>query len=143
MPAAPASPEAESSAQLAALLGVSEGPGHVALVGALAAHADALADRIPGVEVVAVDAGMRAATEREGVSRLVAGSDLPFQPWTFRALAADGTRARPEEWARLVGRGGRIVISRPEEDAAERLERAGTRLLLRQPDWIVALVETS
>ena len=133
----------EATEQLAALLGVAQGPGNVALVGALSAHAGALADLVPGIEVVAIDPGARASAEREGVSRLVTGSELPFHPWTFRALAVSDDSAPIEAAVGLVARGGRIVVEHPTPDAAERLERAGARVTLRRPDWLVALVQTS
>ena len=90
-----------------------------------------------------MDGVAHAGTERDGVSRVIAGDEMPFQPWTFRALAAPGAGAPLEAWVALVGRGGRIVLEGPQADAGERLERARTRLLLSRSDWIVALVETS
>ena len=80
----------EATNRLAALLGVSEGPGTIALVGSVAVHAAVLADRLPEIEVVAVDAATRVEVERDRVSRLVTGVELPFHPWTFRALATVG-----------------------------------------------------
>jgi uncharacterized protein YbaR (Trm112 family) len=138
--AAPTTPEATE--QLAALLGVAQGPGHVALLGSLAAHASALADLVPDVEVVAIDPGARASAEREGVSRLIAGPELPFHPWTFRALAVAGECGPIEPMAGLVARGGRIVVERPESTAAARLQRIGGRVMLDSADWLVILKET-
>jgi uncharacterized protein YbaR (Trm112 family) len=145
LPDAPSggTPMPEATEQLAALLGVTQGPGNVGLFGALAAHADALADRISGIEVVAVDPAARAHAERDGVSRLVTGVEPPFLPWTFRALAVSDDSVSIEAAAPLVARAGRIVLEHPAGDAVERLERLGARVLLRQPDWIVALVETA
>jgi uncharacterized protein YbaR (Trm112 family) len=139
----PPEPTAAATEQLAALLGVAHAPGNVGLLGALAAHADALADRIAGVEVVAIAGAARAHAEREGVSRLVTGPEPPFHPWTFRALASADASAPVEALVRLVARGGRIVLAHPEPGADARLERARARILLRQPDWIVAAVETA
>ena len=138
----PAAPSPADTDRLAALLGVAEGAGHVALVGPLAAHADALADRVPEIEVVAVAAEARGLAERAGVSRVWAAGELPFTPWTFRALALAGAVERPADLVRLVGRGGRIVVERPDPAAAAGLEAARARLLVNQPDWVVAQVET-
>lgn len=135
-------PDPAASAQLAALLGITEGPGNVGLLGPLVAHADALADAIPGIEVVAVDPSARGMAEREAVSRAVVGPYLPFTPWTFRALATSGGLAAIDELLPLVARGGRLVLERPTEGEAEILERAGVRLLLRRPDWVVGLKES-
>ncbi|MBW3533907.1 MAG: hypothetical protein KY453_01605 [Gemmatimonadetes bacterium] len=49
-------PPAEATERLRALLGVAEGPGNLALVGPVVAHAAGLAQRTPETEVVAVDA---------------------------------------------------------------------------------------
>jgi hypothetical protein len=149
LPPAPPAPEADPARtdELAALLGVAEGPGHVGLVGALSAHAGGLADRVPGVEVIAIGAEARAQPEREGVSRMVAGVELPFHPWSLRALALSEGSAelleRPKELAALVPRGGRVVVEAPGADAAERLSAAGARVLARDARWIVAVRATS
>jgi len=136
-------PDVEATNRLAALLGVSEGSGNVALLGSVSVHAGALADRLPEIEVVAVDAATQVEAERERVSRLVTGVALPFQPWTFRALAAVGDAVAPEEAVRVVGRGGRIVMERPAPAATVQLERAGCRILLQEGDWVVALRENT
>ena len=137
-----ANPEAEATNRLAALLGVSEGPGNVALLGSAAAHAAALADRLPEIEAVAVAAAAQLEVEEERVSRLVTGEYLPFHPGAFRALAAVGDVVAPEEAVRVVGRGGRVVIERPGPDVAGRLERAGSRILLQESGWVAAICET-
>jgi hypothetical protein len=93
--------------------------------------------------VVAIDADARASEEREGVSRMIAGPDLPFHPSTFRALASTGDAASIESMVGLVTRGGRIVLEHPEPDADERLGRAGARVVGSQADWTVAVRETS
>src|SRR5690606_39824682 len=43
----------DAAVRLAALLGVTEGPAFVLLVGASARHAEAVADLVPGIEVIA------------------------------------------------------------------------------------------
>jgi len=135
-------PDIEATNRLAALLGVSGGPGTVALIGSVAVHAAALADCLPEVEVVAVDAATRGDVERDRVSRLVTGVELPFHPWTFRALATVGDVVTPEEAVRVVGRGGRVVMDLAGPDAIARLERTRSRILLQEDGWIVALRET-
>jgi uncharacterized protein YbaR (Trm112 family) len=143
---APAVDPAETE-RLAALLGVAEGPGNIALVGPLSAHAGGLADRIPGVEVIAIGSEARAQEEREGVSRLAADALLPFHPWSLRALALSAGSAalleHPKELAALVPRGGRVVVEAPAADAAERLAAAGARVLAHDARWACAVRETS
>jgi uncharacterized protein YbaR (Trm112 family) len=149
LPAAPARgavDPAETDA-IAAMLGVAEGPGNLGVVGALSAHAAGLADRIPGVEIVAIGVEARADPEREGVSRMAAGPELPFHPWSLRALAlSEGSAAlleRPAELKQLVPRGGRIVVEAPGGDAEGRLAAAGARVLARDARWLVGVRETS
>ena len=143
---APPPPDPDETDALAALLGVTQGPGNLGVVGALSAHAAGLADRIPGVEVIAIGVEMRAETEREGVSRMAAGVELPFHPWSLRALALSAGSAalleRPAELAQLVPRGGRIVVEGSAADAAERLAAAGARVLARDARWLVGVRET-
>ena len=64
---------------LGALLGVTKGPGEVALLGRLASHGYDLAALIPGLEIVCVDGGLREVTEQPGVSPIAAGQILPFR----------------------------------------------------------------
>jgi hypothetical protein len=145
--AAPRAADPAATDELAALLGVAEGPGNLGLVGALSAHAGGLADRVPGVEVVAIDPEARAEPEREGVSRIAAGVEPPFHPWSLRALALSAGSAallaRPAALRQLVPRGGRIVVEAPPDEAERDLEAAGARLLARDARWLVALRETS
>ena len=112
------------------------------MLGSVAVHAAALAERLPEIEVVAVDAATQVDMERDRVSRLVTGVELPFHPWSFRALATVGDVVTPEEAVRVVGRGGRVVMDRPGPDAIAQLERAGSRILLQEDGWVVALRET-
>lgn len=139
----PSAPDARDTDAVAALIGPLEGPGNVALVGESWRHAEGLAERFPELEVVAVDAAARGAAETERVSRLVADEDLPFQPWTFRALVAAGAAVTPEEAFRVVARGGRVVLERAPADARTRLEALRARVLLDEAGWVVAVRETS
>ena len=84
---------------------------------------------------------------RAGVSRMITGVELPFHPWSLRALALSAGSAelldRPQLLAALVPRGGRVVVETPGADVAERLSAAGARVLARDARWIVAMRETS
>jgi hypothetical protein len=91
--------------------------GYVALVGYAARNAKDLAERLPGVHVVAVNAPGTVPTE--SVSVLVAPDVLPLKTRSVRAVALGQDLAAPawqEEAARVVLPGLRIVI---ENDAAE------------------------
>ena len=126
----PASPEAM---EVAALLGVTEGPGSVALIGDLAGHATALAGLVPGVEFVGVAPGLRGWEEAEGVSRLTAGASLPFSSGSLRGvglLAVGGPSAEDGpsiagELARVVARSGRIAVWGASQDWERALEAEG------------------
>jgi hypothetical protein len=106
---APASP---SAMEVAALLGLTDGPGNVALIGDLAGHATALAGLVPGVEFVGIAPGLRGWEEGEGVSRLNAGASLPFSDGSLRGvgLYSEGDPRMAGELARVVARDGRIAV---------------------------------
>lgn len=142
-PEMPAEPDAGGTDRIAALIGPLEGPGNVALVGEAWRYAEALADRFPELEIVAVDPSARAAPESDRVSRLTADEELPFQPWTFRALVGVGAAITAEEAFRVVARGGRVVLERAPADVRPRLEAVRARVLLEDAGWIVAVRETS
>ncbi|MCH7890281.1 MAG: hypothetical protein IH921_02140 [Gemmatimonadetes bacterium] len=105
----PASP---SAMEVAALLGLTDGPGNVALIGDLAGHATALAGLVPGVEFVGIAPGLRGWEEGEGVSRLNAGASLPFSDGSLRGvgLYSEGDPRMAGELARVVTRDGRIAV---------------------------------
>ena len=105
----PASP---SAMEVAALLGLTDGPGNVALIGDLAGHATALAGLVPGVEFVGIAPGLRGWEEEEGVSRLSAGASLPFSDGSLRGvgLYSEGDPRMAGELARVVARDGRIAV---------------------------------
>lgn len=79
----PASPPAM---EVAALLGLTEGSGNVALIGDMAGHAAELAGLVPGVEFIGIAAGLRGWEEGEGVSRMTAGATLPFSSGSLRGI---------------------------------------------------------
>lgn len=95
--------------RVTALLGVPEGPGTLALVGAVARHAEQVAAGVEGVEVVAVDPDLAGWPEAPHVSRMTARPGLPFFDRTLRGVAVDGelgTRwiRRPRDvWRRFPG----------------------------------------
>ena len=117
----PASP---SAMEVAALLGLTDGPGSVALMGDMAGHSTALAGLVPGVEFIGIAPGLRGWEEAEGVSRLNAGASLPFSDGSLRGvgLLAEGEprmagepsiTGEPSiagELARVVAPDGRIAV---------------------------------
>jgi len=126
--------------RLAALMGVPEGPGTLALVGHLARHAPGLAGIIDGVEIVAVDGDMRGWPETPHVSRIVSRPGLPFYGGTLRAVGVDGTlgTAWIREAARVTARLGRVVVTDAVPDTADVLGEAGFTILASEAGTIVA-----
>ncbi len=126
--------------RLTALIGVPEGPGTLALVGAPARHAPGLAERVSGVEVVAVDPDLERWSESPRVSRMVARPGIPLFDATLRGAAVDGTLGVRwiEEAARTVARLGRVVVLEAPADTEGVLERAGLRVLAAEAGTVVA-----
>ena len=151
---APASPAA---IEVAALLGVTEGPGSVALIGDLAGHATALAALVPGVEFVGVAPGLRGWEEAEGVSRLTAGASLPFSSGSLRGVglsavggpSAEGERSAEGgpfaeggpsiagELARVVARSGRIAVWGASQEWERALEAEGLDVVASDETTVV------
>ena len=118
---APASP---SAMEVAALLGLTDGPGSVALIGDMAGHATALTVLVPGIEFIGIAPGLRGWEEAEGVSRLTAGASLPFSDGSLRGVglfaegeprmagepSIAGEPSMAGELARVVARDGRIAV---------------------------------
>ena len=127
--------------RLAALLGVTEGPGFVALIGDPAAHADPLADMIPGIEIIAAADDAPGWPERAGVSRLSVGERLPFANGKVRgvALGTDVSDTMLEEAARVLAPLARLVLVEGGADAAERVRALGLTVLAQQGDTLVAV----
>jgi uncharacterized protein YbaR (Trm112 family) len=135
----PVEPAAEETTRLAALLGVAEGPAHVALVGPIALHASALSSLVPELEVAAVTAALRSEAEKVGVSRMVSAPRLAFQSSSMRGIALSGEDAEGllEEGARVVAPSGRVVLYGAGEGSGARAAEVGLRVLLSQADVLV------
>jgi len=139
-------PEAERGARdeealrLAALLGVTEGPGTLLLKGPAAVYAGAVARMVGGVEVVGLDASLRSRPEEEGVSRMVARPGLPFFSNALRAvlLSGDVENRDLEEAVRVLAPRGRVVVlAASPPQARGRLEGQGVRIILDQEGVLV------
>lgn len=126
--------------RLAAFLGVAEGPGHLALLGRLAAFAEPLAEMLDEVEVVAVGPWTRNRPERPGVSRLAAGSKLPFFSRSLRGVAVSGEEAQRhlDEAVRVTSDMARVVVVDAPADTAHRLDVAGLEVVLDEQGVVVA-----
>jgi hypothetical protein len=146
--APPASP---SALEVAALLGLTDGPGNVALIGDVAGHATALAGLVPGVEFIGIAPGLRGWEEGEGVSRLNAGASLPFSDGSLRGvgLVAEGSptaagkpsaASRPSmaaELTRVLARDGRIAVWGAVREWEEALKAEGLDVLASEETAVV------
>jgi len=136
----PGAADPEETARITALLGVSEGPGTLALVGGVARHAAGVAAAVEGVEVVAVDAGLAAWPEAPRVSRMVSRPGLPFFARTLRGVVVDGALGVTwiREAGRVVARLSRVVVVDAPDEARSVLEEAGLQVLAEEPGTVVA-----
>jgi len=133
-------PDSPTLIEVAGLLGITEGAGHVVLLGRMAGHADSLAERLASIEVVGICAGLRSWDEAEGVSRLTAGSRLPFRAQSLRGLALFGGEGMvdPAEASRVVARFGRVVVWGGVDGWASALEGEGLTILVSETTGVVA-----
>ncbi|MGH7444137.1 MAG: hypothetical protein ACREKM_04635, partial [Longimicrobiales bacterium] len=114
--------------------------GFVLLVGAPATHAGALADMIPGLEVVAASDSARAWSERAGVSRIGIARTLPFLARKLHGVVRSGEAADVllDEAARALGPLSRLVLLDAPASVAGRLHALGLAILAQQDGTIVA-----
>ena len=137
--------------EVAALLGLTEGSGNVALIGDMAGHATALAALVPGVEFVGIAPGLRAWEEGEGVSRMTAGALLPFSSGSLRGVGIFAARAGPNlaigpslagELARVVAPTGRIAVWGAVQEWEKALSSEGLDVLASEESALVVTPTT-
>jgi uncharacterized protein YbaR (Trm112 family) len=134
----------EAALRIAALLGVSGGPGYVLLAGAAARHAPAYTALISDVEVVAATGAEHSAGPDAGLAgftRLVLSRGLPLATGRMAGvfLGGDAADALLEEGVRTVAPLGRLVLEPAPDGAPARLEAAGMRVLLHEGATIIAV----
>ena len=127
--------------KLAALLGVTEGPAMVLLLGGFEPIADAIADMLAEVEVIIAHGEVAAAAERMGVSRLRIGAAIPLHDRSMRAAAVanGGELAAVREAARVCGIAGRLVVFGASEEVRSWLGANGLRIMAEQGEILVAV----
>ena len=144
----PASPPA---IEVAALLGLSDGSGSVALIGDMAGHATELSALVRGVEFIGIAPGLRGWEEREGVSRMTAGIALPFSSGSLRGvgLLADGDASMAGgasvtsgasmagELSRVVATAGRIAVWGEVEEWERALTSEGLEVFASEESALV------
>jgi len=130
----------EAGLRLAALMGVTEGPGTLLLVGPAALHASAVARLVKGVEVVGINPALSAAPQEEGVSRMVSRPGLPFFSGTFLGVVCSGAVDERGllEAARVTGSYGRLAVLDANSETRALLEREGLVILMEEEGVLVA-----
>ncbi len=131
----------EAAYRLAALMGVSEGPGFSLVVGPGARLASGIADVVPELEVVGVHAGLAAWEEERGVSRLAVEGRLPFHTGSMRAVAltGDAVESHLDEAVRVLVADGRLVLDPAPGDVRERVESLGMGVVVGEGGTLVAV----
>jgi uncharacterized protein YbaR (Trm112 family) len=147
--AASAVPEADTAAhagedalRLAALLGVTHGPGFLLVAGPAVVHAAALAQMIEGIEVIALAAVPQPAGAGVNVLAQADTADrLPLATGKMRAVALTGAAAELllVEGARVASPVGRLLLQPVPADMADRLPRLGLRVLAHEGDTMIAV----
>ena len=134
-------PNSPTLMELAGLLGITDGVGYVALLGGMAGHSDALAEKLEVVEIVGIASEIQSWNETEGISRMVTGSQLPFQDHSFRGVGLFGEEEffKPHEVARVVARSGRVVVWGGVEDWDNVLESVGMKVIISEEKAVVAV----
>ncbi|HET7273790.1 MAG TPA: hypothetical protein VFI91_01335 [Longimicrobiaceae bacterium] len=131
---------ADKALQMAALMGVREGPGMVLILGPGAVLAGAVSALIAEIEVVAADASVAGQPESPGVSRVLHGTRLPFRNWSMRGVVITG-EPEPEvlaEAVRTLKPGARLVVDSAREASSETAAELGLTILLEEAGVMVA-----
>ena len=126
--------------KLAALLGVTEGPAMLLLLGEDESIASALSEMLPDVEVIVAHSAVAPAEERTGVSRLRIGQLVPLQDSGMRGVAvANGAAVEPvREAARVCGLAARLVVQGISDEVRALLPQIGMHVLAEDASVLVA-----
>ncbi len=136
----PSHDEEERAFRLAALMGVTEGPGHVLVIGPGAVLAPRIAGSIPEIEVIAADPTVAVQQEAPGVSRIIHGDRIPLRSGGIRGVVITG-EPHPNllrEAVRTLDRSARIVVEESDDSTATILTSSGLQILLQQDGVAVA-----
>ena len=126
--------------ELAALLGVTEGPAMLALIGEWRAAPKQLAAVVPDAEIIVLQASRVPVAGEPNVSRLRVGQRLPLREASVRGVAVAGTAvAQLSEAARICRLAARIVLF--DVQAEPQLAEHGLRVLAQQGSTVVAVRE--
>lgn len=130
---------ADRALRLAALAGVTAARSRLLVAGPAAAHAAALAELMPEIELVTAE-GAPGEAGGPGLSRIAVAESLPFYSGRLAGVVLSGGAAELllEEGARVLAPGGRLVLEPVPADARARLATAGLATLAEEGATLVA-----
>ena len=134
-----AEPPAHSALELAALMGVTSGPGFALLSGGTPALARELAQTVPDLEWIVLAPAFSAEQEQGGVNRIsVNDGSVPLRGHSLRgAIVLDHGRDLPAI-ANALRPAARLVYAQPDDAATARVSALGMRVLARTDALLVA-----
>jgi len=128
----------EQAVRIAALVGVTEGPAQVLLLGALGRFASALTQIVAGVDWIVGHPGASDWPETDGVDRICVYGALPFYDRVLRAVVFAELDSIPlEEACRVVQPGGRVVCLDAPSDRRGELEALGFEVVFADGQVLV------
>ncbi|MEO5509328.1 MAG: Trm112 family protein [Longimicrobiales bacterium] len=135
---------ADDGVRIAALLGVTQGPAYVLLIGDAARHAAGVRNALADVEVIALSPAAisdgDSNGDSHGLSRVIAAR-VPVTTGKMSGVALIGARSGEllEEAARAVRPTGRLLVDPAPADAATRLAPLGLRILAQEGPVLLAI----
>jgi uncharacterized protein YbaR (Trm112 family) len=135
-----ATSQAADASELAAWLGVTEGPAMVLLLGAFEEAAAALAALVEDVEVVVAQPDAQPHGAAEGVSVLRIGPRIPLYDGSMRGVVVGAEALQlSAEAVRVCAIAGRIVVLGDPARARSALDERSVRVLAERADALVAV----
>jgi uncharacterized protein YbaR (Trm112 family) len=132
--------ETAEAETLAALLGVTEGPAMLLMLGGFEAVARSLAALIPDTEVVVARAELAAPRDEDGVSMLRIAGKIPLYDGSMRGVVvARSALHLVAEAARVCALAARIVLLGTTSEARDALAAQGLQVLTESADILVAV----
>jgi uncharacterized protein YbaR (Trm112 family) len=125
--------------EIAALMGLTEGPATVLLLGGLERAADEIARMLQDVQVVVAHAGATHSSEHDAVSVLRANGIIPLRNGSVRAVVIGGDGVGLKEAMRVCGLAGRIIVQGPDDEVIGAVQQSGFRILAKDPQRVVAV----
>jgi uncharacterized protein YbaR (Trm112 family) len=132
--------ESANALELAALLGITEGPAVALMLGRYEHVAGALAELLRAVEFVVGDAAARTETARDSVSALRIADAVPLRDQSMRGVVVARTAHHlVGEAARVCAIAARVVVNAPGPVERARLNELGMRVVMEQNETLIAV----